>query len=440
MGPALDVGTVPNRPSTSEVVADWLAAAVLPTMLLELMLPIASTTSLKVGLVFICASLVSGAGLRISFWLVAQLLVFSWYLATGLQVDGWFADPIVQVDIINALGAFLIVPFVAQIGWNPERRARLVQRIAALLVVGALAGGTMGFVKLFLLSRGVFIEQLYAADGSYPLGTALSSDYNLYAFGLVGGVAAAMFLLRRSQAVFVQVLLILTSTVLVSAIALTGSRRGLVFLGVVMLGEVVRSGSRTERVSSSARIFSLGLVFALAVGFTWLVARRQPVTVEIAGQQVDLSVVERLATLGERSSLVATRAPLVQWAWERVDASYSLVDLLVGRGFSYLGEMGRQFSAVNGAEYPHNFLLSAVLHGGVPLALLLIATSLLCAWRTYNTRDLLGPMAIIFVLAIVFAVTSSASLYSTEVAVFLLFLIPMLPQRTASPRSIPHEV
>lgn len=422
---------VPTR-SVREAAAEWLAAAIVPAMLLELMLPIASTTSLKVGLAFVALSVLGGAGLRVSYWLVLQLLVFSWFLLTGLQVDGWFADPILRVDVINALGAFVVVPFLAELGWDEARLARLVERLALLLILGSLAGAVLGFFKLYLLTQGVFIDQLYASDGSYPLGTSLGSDYNLYAFGLVGGLAAAMFLLRRPQRSIVQILLVSTSVLLVAAIALTGSRRGLVFLGIVMLAEALRGRGVNERRWTRARLFAIGLFVVLSAGFSWLLAQQQPVVLEVEGQRIDLTVVERLATLGERSSLVATRAPLVEWAWQRVDATYSVPDLLLGRGFSYLAEMGRQFSATDGAEYPHNFVLSALLHGGVPLALLLVVTSALGAWRAYRARDVLGPLGIVLGLALVFALTSSASLYSTEVAAFLLLLIPMLPGRPAA--------
>lgn len=406
----------------------WVAAALVPAMLLEMMLPIESTTSIKLALVFLALSVVAGTGLRLSLNLVAHLSVFAVFILLGIQPVGFVSDSIVRTDTLNAIAALSVAPFVAARLGDGAALRLFVRRSSALMVTGGMLGASLGAAKLYLLTKGVFFESLYAADGSYPLGTALGSDYNIYAFGLVAGVAAALWLREDGVRDRVGSALLGASIVIMSAAAaMTGSRRGMLFLLIVLAVPLAPNLVFGLRRAWRPPLLPLMIVTTVVAGLVVFATRGDEIEVTIGGQPVNLAFAERVARMSSGSALVSTRAPLIEFAWQRLDGGYSASELLRGRGFSYLADMGRQFAAADGTEYPHNFVLSALLHGGVPFTLALIGLVGAGIWVAVRRRATLGPYPMLIGLALIFALTSSASLYSTEVLVYLLVLVPLLP-------------
>jgi hypothetical protein len=428
MGAPVAAVSASGREAPAADLSIWIGASLVPVMLLEMMLPIASTTSLKLALAFLGLSLVAGGGIRVSLAFAAHLAAFAAFVLLGVQPNGFFDDGIVRTDVLNGLAALTVAPFVAWQVRDAGTLGTFIRRSAVLMVIGGMVGAVLGAAKLYYLTQGVLFDVVFSADGSYPLGTSLGADYNIYAFGLVCGIVSAMWLRVSGRAGRVGgIVLAACVVVMAAATALTGSRRGMLFLLVALLlpmaPHIAFGVRRAFRVPLVA-VLTLG---AVGYGLVLFATRGDEITVEIAGRPVDLSFADRVTQQSSGAALVSTRAPLIAFAWQRVDGEYTSGELLRGRGFSFLADMGRQFAAPDGTEYPHNFVLSALLHGGVPFALGLLALVGYGALVAYRGRAGLGPYPIVAGLALIFALTSSASLYSTEVLVFLLVLVPLLP-------------
>jgi O-antigen ligase len=260
-------------------------------------------------------------------------------------------------------------------------------------------------------------------DGEYPQGTALQHDYNVFALGLVIGLASLLWLTRwPGAATWERRLSAVAVPIVTVAVLLTGSRRGFVFVLLALAMHVLVSGdgADTERRRRTTAVAAAWAI--LAVVATVVVPVRSSSVAPVVRSVQDVVIIsgaDRVYDLEDVAGQAEARVPRMEWAWTALHGEYAPHELVFGRGFSYLSEMGAMFSNPTGADYPHNLFLAALLHGGIVLTVLLSAVLACAARRFWTARRDLGPLMPIFMLTAAFALTSSASFYSTELLAFL---------------------
>lgn len=412
--------------------AYWLGVLVIPAMLAEMTIPqLGGTFSLKVVLVFVALAVFSVRSLRITREYGVHVALVCAFVAVGLLWGG--LSRYVLGELINAAQALLFLPVLAAFLRSTGNEDRYVRDTAHVAVLLGVAVAVIAQGKFMLLTQGVHFASLYGADGLYPLGTSLHVDYNVFALGLLCALACAMWLRNRPDT-DAAMRWVCTAAVpfLAVTVILSFSRRGVLLLTGLF---VVQFFLRKRAASGYRRLVALlpALAAMLLVGLilAGLLFEIQNPVYTFAQSRVDLEgLTTRLQTIRQSDELTGSRLPRFEFAWVRFMDEYSIPQILFGNGFSYLEDMGAAFDTSVGYDYPHNFLLSALLYGGLSQTLVLCA--LIGGALKYYTRNRneFGPFLIMFVFSLFFGLSSSNSIYNVE----LLYLLLVMAAFPRSPR------
>ncbi len=415
-------------------IAYWLGVLVIPAMLAEMTISqLKGTFSLKVVLVFTALAVLSVRTLRITRWYGVHVFMVCAFVAVGLLWGG--LSRYVLSELLNAAQALLFLPVLAAFLRSTGYEDRYVRDTAHVAVLLGVAVAVIAQGKFMLLTQGVYIGSLYAADGMYPLGTSMHIDYNVFALGLLCALASAMWVRNRPDT-DAAMRLLCTAAVpfLAVTVILSFSRRGVLLLtGLFAAQFFFRRGA----VSGYRRFVGIfpALAAMLLVGLILaglLFEMHNPVYA-FAQNHLDLeSLTARLQTIRQSDELTGSRMPRFEFAWIRFTEEYSIAQMLFGNGFSYLEDMGAAFDTSVGYDYPHNFLLSALLYGGLSQTLVLCAL-IVGALKYYGQhRSDFGPFLIMFVFSLFFGLTSSNSIYNVEL-LYLLLVMAAFPWGSREP-------
>jgi len=416
---------------------DRFAAVIICSMLAETLFQLRGHYSFRLILLFGLACMVTLRGIYFQRGL-SILLVTGGAFAISAYFTGR-GYRFVQNDLFSIFQGAVISGFIGLSSIGPRRREQFwlfLHRGFSLL--GAVAG-YFGLFKLVLFNRGVTLLFFYTDEGYYPPGSSLNGDYNTFSLGMVVAMGSAVWLLQRDRNYFFYLLSHLALPGMVLAVMLTSSRRAFVFLA---LGVVLALGTRLWRRRSSGRMLArgidrrgrwiIGLAYAglIFIGF----ANHETVWERVSGflnEQEVQAVTDRARTLGTEES-VAGRT-LYWQATYRMLQSYTVAEQLTGNGFGYIGEMG----SIGGVEedYPHNFLLSSMLYGGAIQTLLTLAMLAMVLRRIWQAGPDFRVVAFWVLVFLLFHLTSSNSIFSTELFVVIMVLaLDAVPARIESQR------
>ena len=365
-----------------------------------------------------------GGGFKPRFTLAASLLL----LAGGLYLLKALLYPpvpnLVRNDIRNILVGFaflgtLGLSDLTREGWD-HVHLRAHQTVFAVSAIGA----SLGLAKMIYYTQGGMIPFLADAERGYPLGSSLQFDYNFFSLPLLLGLVSAFWLLKRSSSSLWQTAAVLGLPILISGVLFSGSRRGLVTIVCavpLLLAWVVmrRVGAPSEarRAGISWKLLAIALSL-LAVVCTL----KFDSLIQFGGQLTSADsfseVLGRWKTF-EEGTYSESRIHYWSITAQRL-ARLDALDLLFGEGFIYVTDLGADPELAE--DYPHNFVLSSLLYGGiVQTACLLMMVGVTFA-RLLRGRQRASMFGCWFLLVILFLFTSSNSFFSSEIAVFLTVL------------------
>lgn len=406
-----------------------LAAVLLPSvMVAELLFPfVPMSSSLKLILLLVALSVAADLPVRVSEWHGAHFLLFSFFILTALaRADWWYSD-LVRNEIYTASGVLLgAIPWTALM-FGAER-AHERRRLAMVFVIAVgVIGASIGLWKLYLFSQGVRIAA-FEYSGEYPLGTALRPDYNLYALGLAIALSGAIWGVRTQlHSGALRLALLASVPLFVVAIAFTGSRRGILFLLVALLSQFLFADRRTRTSPSPTMLAVTAATVLVLLAVAQRILAGEEVFVPGLGVSLDVgSAVQRVLATDAAGKLVETRLPALRDALGELSGAYGFGDLLLGKGVGFLAEMGRVLSNESGVDYPHVFVLSALLHGGVVYTLALLSVVGIALVAGFQSRQEAGWLFTVFLLSLLFALSSSNAIYSTELLYFLVVVFGSL--------------
>lgn len=354
-------------------------------------------------------------------------------LADGLQYHVVRADLInigVAVAVAAPLGISRMAPAVRSIFFT-----RFHETIASLGIFAAL----LGLAKFQLLSTtGYRIPFFIYNDGLYPWGAALSGDYNEFALALVVSFGSTLWLLPREHRLGWRYWYHIGLVIIPVAVLLSGSRRGVLFITVGALFFAVprllrwlrRSTPLPQRRNSLKPVLLAYSILAFVTVLN-LDAIASLVT-QLGERQEYIMAVDRVSEITS-DALFESRQHYFPESIALLSKKSEL-GLLFGSGFDYLP----YFGAKDGEDYPHNFLLSSMLYGGIfqtLLVLILIWAALLSCLRggTHGTILLYW-----LTFCVAFALISSNSLFSSKMHLLTLLIALDLPrhQRPQVPYSL----
>lgn len=278
------------------------------------------------------------------------------------------------------------------------------QKYLILLVfLGSAIASVLGLIKYVNILSGSMSANYYNQAGSLISGSSLNSDYNVYALGL-----AVSFTLSQHLSTFWQgknwyKLFLLSIPVVILSILLSGSRRGILMVGLILFVLFFKKKIITAKKQMDLVIFLIiPLIVVSIISYYWI-----DIIVFLAESSLIDYSIERIFTLGEE--LTGENQRITRFSWSLSHFSdYGGLQTIVGGGFGYLKDMGRVFSG-DVEDNPHNFLYSALLYGGyIGFAGMLIF--ILRMFSAAFTHHRLWYPAVLLVVA--FGLTSSNSLYA----------------------------
>ena len=400
----------------------WVAVAAIPVMVAELLFPmVAGSTSAKLTVVLLGLSVFVNAPIGVGMCWSAHAGVFGLYLLAALSRTDFVLSSFFVADLQVGLQGLLLSAVVAPLVSDSEERRRFFHDVGVALVAVGTIGAIAGVLKLYLQTRGVMIAAL-EWEGMYPRGTSLRIDYNVFAIGLVVSLTAAIAV-RSSMLASLWQRALATAAIplLFFTVSFTSSRRGVLFLALALpLTVVAIPGAKAKLRALRVPLVSLAAAGALFVAL--LLNGDAPSLLKVS-EYLDLArAAERVLAVSEAGQLFETRAPLVSDAWNQVSRDAGAVETVIGRGDGYLREMGRVFNREVDYEYPHNLVLSALLHGGVVLAAVMVLGIGVAGTGAWRNRHLDGWVFAALTFAVAFSLTSASSIYSFDILVTLVMI------------------
>lgn len=413
-----------------------LGAVAISSLLLPLLYGMSSRTPLLLCLGFVAIafpqSRISQFPLTFAPFSLSAGAFLITYIADGSRFDRAWAD-------VNSLVLGSVVGWMAVAATETHEEWEFFQRVLMRgILATAASGAVLGLLKLAMASRGVFFEAFYDAGGKYIQGSSTSPEYNSYSYGIAAGLASAFWIRKRDPSILITLLAEASIPILAIAISFTGSRRAWLFILVGVLALLTalfvrENGKESPRPGASVRrghlhwfLYAGGAGVLMATMDRWL-----PTLRDLAESTTVAGVIGRSVTLfsvdGSR-----TRLPYFQLGIDMF-MDRSLLRMLFGSGFGYLTDFGAAFGG-GGEDYPHNFVLSALLYGGIAQAVLLLfwlARTLGILWNAVPRN---GPMLYLWTVSFLFASISSNSYFSMPLMI-IFNLIAAHPLMLVGPKN-----
>jgi hypothetical protein len=328
---------------------------------------------------------------------------------------------LVKNDIRNILvgSAFLATLGLADLTREAWQRFQVWAHRTVIVV--ATVGALLGLAKLIYYNQGGVVNFLMDPERGYPLGSSLRTDYNFYALPLLLGVLSACWLMKRDLSSLWCTAGLLCLPVLVFAVLLSGSRRGLVtvFCAVPILSAWLIFGRRRARSGQAGAGISWKALLAGLAFAAVLCALKLDTLTRFASEAVSTdsfsALMTRWATF-ETGTYSDSRVHYWTVTINRL-SHFAPLDCVIGQGFAYVTDLGAEPDVLE--DYPHNFLLSAMLYGGAVQTGCLIVIVLIALTRLSRRSQNCGMLAAWFALVLIFLSTSCNSFFSSEMAVFL---------------------
>lgn len=415
---------------------DLAAVGVFAVMLLEMLLPIKSTSSIKALFILMGICAWKGRWPLSSRGLLLMAIAAGAYLLTAC-LSGW-EYRVVWMDILVIAQTGLLMAFLGMGRFDQPRRERFFTSLHVTFLVLGVACAACGLAKLFLDSRGIQLPFIFDEQGRYPAGSSLQLDYNIFTSALILALCSTFWLMPRTRSRLVLYLCYMGWPLLAASAILTGSRRAPLFLSlslIIWLIVTIRRRSRSHQGDNRGPGLSVN---RWAMSFYFLVVScvalyappvRRALDDLAASNQVT-SLLDRSSTVGNVAELFDTR--VIFWEYSLHELSNRDVpSLITGDGFSYVPQLG---SLTGEAEaYPHNFVLSSMLYGGLLQTLLLLSVVGAGFVRSMRTENGERFLSFWLLVAVLFNLSSSNSFFSSELGLAALVLALDAPRRHRAP-------
>lgn len=366
------------------------------------------------------------------YWIIP---LFLYILA--LALTGRLFDP-VKYALIDAgtMTIYLVLMLSIVTGDNESKLFKYY--LERMLFFTGLFIALLGLYKYNLLFSKTYLSFLIKEGRNYPWGTSLIVDYNVFSRALVFSILTGLNLFLNEKRIFIKFFYILSILLISICVFFTGSRRGVVFLILIITSlffiflksglEKIKKNALKMGVSKKSFkkiitliiIIFILLVLFLTIGSRFFSTQRTQVTKE--NINVLIRIYNFLTSFKNNEELgKAALAPRLL----RLDIAfaiyndYGVLEKIFGGGFKYLEEI----ASVTGADYdyPHNIFVSVLLSNGMIGIFYLLLLILFISYISFKYRFF--PYNFFFLIFITFVLTSGDQLMTNQGFMHIVILI-----------------
>lgn len=298
-------------------------------------------------------------------------------------------------------------------------------------IIGLL-GGMLGLYKLYLFSIGSPPQWALRTidnwgDDVFIVGSSMNYDYNVFSFGLFMTLLVGVKFYRESTKTQYKIFFAV-SNLLILFTAMTSSSRRALLIGSVILFYMLFSiflpkiSNKSLYFSNLFRKNNVPWIFIIAIIIGGIGVTKIDFAEIVQNAEIN-NLFERLTQISEFGEKENTRT--IRWEYS-IDyfSKFNFVEKIVGGGFSYLEDMGREFRETD-IDHPHNVWISSLLYGGIIGFAITVFTSLFSLFFYIAHYKHLRIFLWWYVLMLSLNFTSSNSIFSSRLFV-VLCLLPLL--------------
>jgi hypothetical protein len=280
-----------------------------------------------------------------------------------------------------------------------------------LVFFGCVMSAIIGLIKYYnILNNNISLS--YYFNKKLIIGSSLNSDYNIYSFGLMLGVLYSFELRKYYISNISKFVLYFGNFLILFSIFLSGSRRGIIlFFAIIFLGFYYNKVKKLNFQFELIRFLKFPIIFFII----FFIFYDNIIYFIIDTGLIDKSI-NRIFTVLDQLSGENERTIRFKWALNDYN-NFTLFEQLFGQGFNYLPKMGLKFRVSE--DYPHNFLLSTLLYGGL-FGFLFSILNIFYSLQSIFKYNKIIYFTILFLFF--FGLTSSNSLFSFKIFPILIFL------------------
>lgn len=280
------------------------------------------------------------------------------------------------------------------------------------LVVGSLIASIWGLHKFsVLITNSTYPESYYSEGGGLIDGSSLNRDYNVFSLGLCLSVFFSFHLRNSLKSKFFNFFHLLYLITVSSAVLLSSSRRGAVFIFITLLISIFLKFDTVNFYKSFSRFFKGVIPFFIVIILLFIVYF-DTLFYLIIDSDFFLSSIMRVLTLKEELTSENERTIRWTYAFELIQ-KYNIKDFILGKGFDYLRLFGSKFDGI-AEDHPHNFLIAALLYGGL-LSLLANIILILFTISNFIKNSNSYLFFLVFIYLVLFGLTSNNTLFSFRI-------------------------
>jgi hypothetical protein len=299
-------------------------------------------------------------------------------------------------------------------------------------------GAFIGLYKLKMIVGGTISPWMEYEDPitgrlNVLAGTSLSGDYNVYSIGIYCGFFSGLYIYRQLKSSYMKVLIASILFLMILAGVLSTSRRALILAPIMILvylfsrsNMLKSSNSLIKFKFSSPKLSPKFWPWKILVLFGAIFLLSQSVDIKsLFNKSIHLrAYLGRMSTVENITSKKQdTRSIRWKYSWEYFK-KLPLENKIFGDGFKYEKIIGSNFKE-SPIDHPHNVFLSALLYGGILGFFLTLCLTGYLFYLYFVRWSFMGVFSVWYLLVMFLNFTSSNSIYSSRLGVFLL-LFPML--------------
>lgn len=383
--------------------------------------------SIFIGLFFLYFLISNKISIHINAGVILLFILIFFYLFGMMITFGGISKLNLQ-DIISAIGIIVLITLSGNARSDSLKEITKYFFSTLTMIIPWLA--LFSLYKYSLLSNGVKLVFLESDGREYPLGSSLMPDYNMFALGMTIGIIGVFYITLLTKSKFIQFYCIGSIILMSYSIYLSGSRRGIVVLGIVLIYVLVMFIKKV--ISNSVKNNLLLTVTSVLIAVFFMLNADTNSFFE--NQTVELEKIKyRYSTLNNVENAFSTRQDRWDYGFELI-RDFNAHNYFTGAGFEYLEQYGLKFNTDSGLDYPHNIFMSAFLYSGLIGVLCLMLIFLLPFIRYIKSKSLF-PKEILFIylLNLLFLVISGNSFLSVSIMWLILTLLTTIrfnPQKT----------
>lgn len=385
-------------------------------LMLPLLFPIQSTWVIRLNVLLSVYIVVFTSKLK--FPRNGLLVIFCTILFSVSYVFTDYRSAIAKKDLINCVLSSAIGISIASLLSLENRFNVFWKYFTSCSFAICVFTSMIGLIKFIGLNVYPINLLSYSDNGQRIIGTSTVSEYNTFSLSLTIGLLSGSWVLKNLRSGWSRRLFVLGMVLIMVSLTLTGSRRAWLF-GLIWIANlfVLRVNKKNHSsMIQNQKISNANLIVALVLCLFFLgvlLGLRDGGVLNDTKEEL-FSLTDRSATLFDEQGY-QTRIPYIMLSLSFFVQS-SVVEKMFGSGFNYFNKFGS--ISLNSEDYPHNFVLSTLLYGGV-FQLILIFAWILQAWRIRCGSIRYNVFQPLVLVLIIFSAVSSNSIYS-------IILVPVL--------------